>query len=74
MQESGKQKLLSLLFKEGRELQNIKFFPGTDRGLTADRMCAAAASAIDSAINGGLVDNPPVSGRNKSSLTDYAAA
>jgi hypothetical protein len=74
MQESGKQMLVSLLFTEGRKLENLKFFPGTDRGLTAERMCAAAANAFATALAGGLVDNPPTSGRKKASLTDYAAA
>jgi hypothetical protein len=68
MTMSGKDKLLSLLFEQGRELINIRFFPGTGRGLTADQMCDAAANAIKSALDKGLVDNPPLSGRASSIL------
>lgn len=68
MTMSGKEKLLSLLFDEGRELINFRFFPGTGRGITADQMCEAAANAINSALDKGLVDNPPLSGRVSSIL------
>jgi hypothetical protein len=70
MPESGKEKLLSLLFGEGRELVNIKFFPGTDRGLTSDQLCGEAESMLRAAMNGNLVDNPPLSGRRKTSIKD----
>lgn len=68
MAMSGKDELLTLLFDEGRELMNIKFFPGTARGLTSDQMCEAAANAIRSALAKGPVDNPPLSGRVRSIL------
>lgn len=74
MSESGKHKLLSLLFGEGRELVNIKFFPGTDRGLTSDQLCGEAEAMIRAAIAGNLVDNPPLSGRKKSSIQDMNPA
>jgi hypothetical protein len=54
-------KLHSLLFTEGRELVNIKFFPGSDRGLTAARLKEAAAEALGAALAGELVNNPPQS-------------
>ena len=74
MSESGKAKLVSLLFDtEGeRELANFKFLPGTDRGLTADRMCDVAAGAIERALAGELVSEPPLTGRDKCSFEDYA--
>ena len=62
------EKLNSLLFKEGRELVNIKFFPGTDRGLTKAQLQEAGEIALRSALDGGLVNNPPVSGRKKAKL------
>jgi len=68
MAESGKEKLLSLLFQEDRELVNIKFFPGTERGLTSDQLCGEAGTMLRAALAGGLVDNPPLSGREKSSI------
>lgn len=70
MAKSGKEKLLSLLFNGERELMNIKFFPGTGRGLTSDQMCDVASGAIESALARGPVDNPPMSGRSKSVLLD----
>lgn len=70
MSESGMEKLHSLLFKRGRELVNLKFLPGTGRGLTANQLGEAAADALQSALNGDLVDCPPMSGRKKTSLMD----
>jgi hypothetical protein len=68
MAESGKEKLLSLLFGDGRELVNIKFFPGTDRGLTSDQLCGEAEGMLRAALTGELIDNPPLSGRQKTSI------
>jgi hypothetical protein len=68
MPERGMEKLHSLLVAEGRELVNIKFFPGSDRGLTADQLAEAAQAALAAALNSELVDNPPVSGQAKSSI------
>lgn len=60
--------LHSLLFGEGRQLENFKFFPGDDRGLTASAMCDAADEAVRSAIGKGLVDQVPSTGRTKSTI------
>jgi hypothetical protein len=68
MTERGVDKLHSLLFGGERELVNIKFFPGSDRGLTADQLAGEAESAISAAFSEGLKDNPPLSGRAKASL------
>lgn len=65
---SGIQKLHSLLNTEGREIVNIRFFPGSDRSLTPDQLAEAAHEALASALNGELVDHPPMSGRAKSSI------
>ena len=65
---SGREKLRSLLFSEERTLENIKFWPGSDRGLTADKLCAEAAQAIESALAKGNVDRPPVTGLPKSTF------
>jgi hypothetical protein len=61
-------KLHALLFGKERELENIKFFPGSDRGLTADQLAGAAADAISTVLAGDLTDNPPLSGVTKASL------
>ena len=68
MSERGMDKLHTLLFSGERELVNIKFFPGSDRGLTADQLAEAAQVAIQAALAGNLVDKPPVTGRAKSSI------
>jgi hypothetical protein len=67
MTEREMGKLHSLLFEQGRELVNIKFFPGTDRGLTASKLCEAAAGALHSALEKGPKDAPPRSGKAKTS-------
>jgi hypothetical protein len=69
MTERGVEKLHTLLFGGERELVNIKFFPGSDRGLTADQLAGEAESSISTALAGDLVDNPPLSGVTKASLT-----
>lgn len=74
MTELDATKLHSLLFDEGRELVNIKFFPGTDRGLTAAQMGDEAASAIGSALAKGPVSVPPVSGAQPESLDQFLAS
>lgn len=69
MNEGGKAKLHSLLFSgENAELGNVKFFPGTGRGLTADTLADAAADAIEmtrKAWEAGTPSTPPVSGLSK---------
>jgi hypothetical protein len=57
--EANTDKLHSLLFTEGRELVNIKFLPGSDRGLSPARLKEAAAQALTSAFAGDLINNPP---------------
>lgn len=51
MNESGKMKLHSLLFDGESELVNLKLFPGTGRGLSAESLGGAAADALRSAMN-----------------------
>lgn len=68
MDMSGTQRLNALLFSGGRELANIKFFPGSKKGLAVDELHGAAADAIKSAFSGGIVNSPPMSGHAKTSL------
>lgn len=63
-----KEGLHSILFEEGRELENIKFFPGDDRGLSAAAMCDEAEKVIRSAMAKGLVDKSPSTGIGKSTI------
>ncbi len=49
MNESGKDKLLSLLFGGERELVNIKFFPG-DNVSSGDELLETAHDALTQAI------------------------
>lgn len=60
--------LHSFLNEGGRELQNVKFFPGTGRGTTVEDMAKEAEEAIRRAFQQGCVDEPPQSGRAKASL------
>jgi hypothetical protein len=46
---SGKEKLLSLLFNEGRELVNFRFFPG-EHVTSPDDLCEASHDALRSAL------------------------
>lgn len=68
MRENGMESLHSFLNGEGRELNNIKFFPGTGRGNTKERMEAAAKASIHRALLRGDVNRPPMSGRQKASI------
>lgn len=62
---SGKEKLLSLLFTEERELVNLKFFPG-DNVTSEDGLCTAAHDFISRALNGeGKGDIPSISGQQQ---------
>ncbi|MFC3165409.1 hypothetical protein [Ciceribacter thiooxidans] len=72
MKQSNQRKLHSLLFEEGRELVNIKFMPGNDRGLTPAKLSDAAARAIGDALDSGLVSQPPRTGMNKCRLDAFA--
>ena len=68
MMNANNSELHSILFAADRELENFKFFPGDDPNLTPEVMCAAAAKAVQEAIDCGLEDNPPQSGQQKSRL------
>lgn len=74
MEAKTSKTLHSLLFDEGRELVNIKFFPGSDRGLTSSRLKEAAHKALRSAIDGGLTNVPPSCGRAAQTLDEFIAA
>ncbi|MFG1189242.1 hypothetical protein [Xanthobacter flavus] len=65
MSESGKDKLLSLLFGGEKELVNIKFFQGNSPSLTAAELCEEAYSAIVQACAADMQDNPPHSGMER---------
>lgn len=60
--------LHSILCNGERKLENIKFFPGSNRGLTAAQICRTASAALESVFSRPLVDEPPMSGRVKASI------
>lgn len=71
MNESGKQKLHSLLFNGDQELVNLKLFPGTGRELSAGSLGVAAAEALSEAMDAWENEVPsraPSTGLNKSTL------
>lgn len=66
---SGTARLNALLFGEGRELVNIKFFPGSKgKNLSVDELHGEAEKGIRSALGRGGVSSPPLSGRVKARL------
>lgn len=71
MAESGMDRLHSLLFGSERTLVNVKFCPGTKKGLKANEMGGEAAQMLELALaSGELVNTPPLSGRQKASIRD----
>ncbi len=63
-------KFLSLLFAEGRVLDNLKFFPGPDCA-SADQLFDAGFAAIEAALADTGGDNVPSDGRQVVSIGDY---
>lgn len=71
MNESGRDKLHSLLFEGAGELVNVKFFPGNGADLTPDMLAGAAARMLRQAreaFEAGEPSNPPVTGMPKRHL------
>jgi hypothetical protein len=60
MAKSGTEKLLSLLFDEGRELLNFRFFPG-EKVSSSDELCDASDEAIRLALAAEEDTIPPIS-------------
>lgn len=58
---SAEQRLLTLLFEEGRVLENLKFFPG-DECTSADDLFGAAYEAIRMTLDGNSVSAIPSCG------------
>jgi hypothetical protein len=65
---SGKEKLLSLLFEEGRKLINLRFLPG-DNVASADDLCDASHEALRQALASDVEDIPKIS-RTQVSIGD----
>lgn len=65
--KKGMDQLQALLSGDGRELINVKFFPGNGRAVTADQLGEAACELLGSDF-ANLVDNPPISGIVKASF------
>lgn len=61
-------KLNAILFHKDRQFRDIKFFPGDDPGLSVSVIHEEAARVIESVFSKGLVDNPPHSRREKTSI------
>lgn len=70
---ASENKFLSLLFEEGRVLDNLKFFPGPDCA-SAEQLFEAGDAAIKAALAGGSGDDIPADGRKVVSIVDYARA
>ncbi|ANV24381.1 hypothetical protein [Agrobacterium pusense] len=63
-------KFLSLLFAEGRVLDNLKFFPGPDC-VSADQLFEAGEAAIKAALAADSGDDIPGDGRESISIGEY---
>lgn len=71
MNERGMDKLHSLLFEGEGELVNVKFFPGSGRGLTRDQLAEAGADMIRAAQDAWMnrvPSNPPRTNVEKAQL------
>lgn len=67
---ASEKEFLSLLFEEGRVLDNLKFFPGPDCA-SADQLFEAATLAIRAALVDANGDNIPANGRETIAIGDY---
>lgn len=72
MTESEKDKLLSLLFDEGRELVHLRFFPG-DNVSSGAELRDAAHDAITLALTGQSVKGVPKLGRPQVHFSELVA-
>ena len=71
MSEKGMEKLHSLLFGGEDELVNVKFFPGSGRGVTRDQLADAVADMIQAARDAWeqeIPSNPPKTNMSKAHL------
>lgn len=71
MNASGRDKLNSVLFCDEQTLVNVKFWPGTGRGLSSDALAEEAAGALQSARDAWSQRVPskaPSTGMRKQSL------
>ena len=55
---NGKSKLETVLFADGCELVNVKFFAGTNKNLTVEQLASAAADALSEAHKAWLAGVP----------------
>lgn len=68
---NGKNKLASVLFADGFELVNVKFFAGTSKNLNAEQLAEAAAAALSEAHTAwmaGVPSQAPETGLTKRTL------
>lgn len=72
MTESGQDKLLALLFGEGRELVHLRFFPG-DSVSSGAELRDAAHEAISLALAGDSVKGVPKLGRAQVHFSELVA-
>lgn len=73
MSASAKDKLFTLLFGGGRELVNFKFFPGSGKDLTAEKLFDSAHQALVQALAHKGESTPPVTGRKPETLRELLA-
>lgn len=65
--------LLSLLFEDGRVLENIKFFPG-EKCASSEELFGAAYNAIAAVVDGKGIDVIPADGAKKLSIGELVSS
>jgi len=70
---TSENKLLSLLFEDGRVLENIKFFPG-DKCASAEELFEDAHEAIRQSLSAGCPSVIPADGAKKMSIGDIVSS
>lgn len=61
--------LHDFLVSEGRSLANVKFFPGSDHGMSSEQLAEAALGLL-AAIGTNPTNNPPVTGLPQRSVRE----
>ncbi|MDE0275573.1 MAG: hypothetical protein OYH76_06730 [Defluviicoccus sp.] len=73
MTPDQRDELDSLLFDQGNELVNIKFLPGTKRGLSSSEFRREAASVLKE-VRSREPDAPPATGVEKTVIEEFIAS
>ncbi len=68
---NNEQSIVSLLSVDGKMLENIKFLPGTSRGLTTSQVRDEAVRVVTQIGNEEFVSMPPSSGLKRKTIAQF---